>query len=201
MANIIDSLGADFINKRFMHAMFLKDNHVYRVAMCQDGAVLCRNIDKNEDLHIPKEFFTGFKVFAYPKLGYRRLGKHYVGFGVKEQSAMRGLSFERVDFHPSQATGVLAKLGLAKADGNKERMLQIMRPTFDKLDSLKELYDGKRSNVVLNESLIVEPSTKEVDGQFDIFYDQVRVGAADDAGKIKWTTPKYERHIKPMLGL
>lgn len=206
MANIVDSLGADFINKRFQHAMFLKDGDVYKVYTCRPNpltglydTVSCKRLRDGKEENIRNDFFTGFKVFAYPRLGYRRLGTNSIGYAIKEQSAYRGLSMERVHVQDSPATRLLRGLGLNGDYDMKKRSIIIMQPEFDKLRDLPAVLAGEKSGLVLSESLIIEPDTKKAEGHFSVLFDQVEVATVTERGVYKWATPKYERHIKPML--
>lgn len=201
--NMIDSLGEEQINQQFVHAMFLRDDKTYKLVGIYDKAkVQCVCLEDGKPELVDRNFFTGFKVFAYPKLGYRRFGKHSIGYCVKVQSKKRGLATDRVKVNMSPCTQRLQAYGFAREEAGKkyDKGIIIMRPKFDSPDKIKDLLNGKESGVVLNESVIIEPSVVAVDGLFDVWYEQVKVGTLNDAdGKYNWLSPKYERLVRQSL--
>ena len=199
--NMIESLGFDQINKQFANALFVREGKVWKLqGVVGEGVVTCTCLDDNKQVQIPNDFFTGFKVFAYPKLGYRRFGTHNIGYCLKVQSKMRGLSADRVKVLASPVTQRINAYGFGDVGERKfNKSVIIMQPKFDTPDKIKDLLDGKLTGVVLNESVIIEPSVRDVEGKFDVWYEQVLAGVLDDNGKYKWTTPKYERLVRPSL--
>lgn len=200
--NMIDSLGQEQINQQFVHAMFLRDDKTYKIVGTNDrNTIQCVCLEDGKPELIGNDFFTGFKVFAYPKLGYRRFGKHSIGYCYKVQSKKRGLSTDRVKINLSPVTNRLQAYGFGmEADKKYNKGIIIMRPKFDSPAKIKDLLDGKESGVVLNESVIIEPSVIAPDGLFDVWYEQVKVGSVNDAdGKYTWLSPKYERLVRQSL--
>lgn len=199
--NMIESLGVDQINAQFVDAMFLRNDKTYVLkGVYGAGQTQCVCLEDGRAELIDNDYFTGFKVFAYPKLGYRRFGKHSIGYCFKVQSKKRGLTTGRVKVANSPVTARLSAYGFAGVEDRKaNKGVIIMRPTFDNPLKLKDLLDGKESGLVLSESVIIEPTVRDINGQFDIWHEQAHIGSIDDAGKFKWYSPKYERLVRPLL--
>jgi hypothetical protein len=110
---MVDSLGPQFFGEKFNEALFRRDDKTYELVGVGNGKkVRVINVNTGDNEDVPYDFFTGFKVFAYPRLGWRRFGENYVAYCTKTQSAKRGLSTRRVERSPSLVTQRLRELGL-----------------------------------------------------------------------------------------
>lgn len=190
--NMVRSLGRDYFNNFFAGALFLKDDKVLRVEHADSRVVACLNITDASSEQVPAEFFTGFKTFNYPVLGYRRLKPHVHAFLTKKQSVHRGLRSNTMNVDFSGATHLLNDLGIVRATASEsERALAAFSHQFDNMSDLPKLLSGEVSGLVLSPHILIEPSVEAEDGWYSIFYKRALIGKMNSRGGITWTSPNH----------
>lgn len=164
--SLIESMGAQYFREWFNGALFLYEGRPCMVSDLQGGQVSCIRIDSprgsaDHYLNIPHQFFTGFKVFEYPPLGYRRVD-NIVYHVHRTQSAYRGLRANLLTFELSPLSYMLqaSERTAVRIAGitNNQRLCQVMAPTFDTRASLDALVAGRQVAVVPSEDVCIEPS-------------------------------------------
>lgn len=180
--SLISSMGVSYFREWFHGALFIYNNRPCQVEDTDGVTVSCRYLDTTTDraVSIPAQFFTGFKVFEYPPLGYRRVG-NVVYHVHRSQSAYRGLRANLLTFELSPI-GYLLQSNERTAVGNSTnalnlRLTQVMTPTFDTRASLDDLIAGRRAGVVPSEDVCIEPSVNGED--YVVLYREKQVGTMD----------------------
>ena len=198
--NMVESLGIEFFGDRFRNALFLHDGKVLKIGRIVGGGVNCENVETGQGEVVDFNVFDGFKKFAYPPLGYRRLAPDIVAFATKNHTYYRGLRDERIDYKYSAVSKQLADEGLARIDyTRRDRERELMRPTFDALDTVDELIAGDRANVVLNENILIEPDLFADEDKFALYHRRRRAGVMLPDKKIKYFSKEFENLIKPYV--
>lgn len=198
--SLIQSLGADYFNQFFNRALFLYEGRVLEVTRTSNTYVDCIDRTTGDLVRVPNAFFTGFKVFEYPKLGYRRFNEHCVGFATKIQSAMRGLKAENVEVQYSPVTRAIAAIRGTRAGAGRDIMSKpLMTPQYDKASEMQALLDGRKTGLVLNEFVLIEPSLSADNAAFNIFYKQARVGKMSAGGVCSWYNDKHSGYITKIM--
>ncbi|MEG3035773.1 MAG: hypothetical protein RR877_09855 [Aurantimicrobium sp.] len=164
--SLIESMGTRYFSEWFTSALFLYEDRPCMVNELRSDGVACTRIDaqrgaRDQYVVVPSAFFTGFKVFEYPPLGYRRVG-NVVYHIHRTQSAYRGLRANLLTFEMSPLSYMLqaserTASALAGITTN-QRLCQVMKPEYDTRASLDALVAGTQVAVVPNEDVCIEPS-------------------------------------------
>ncbi len=198
--NMVASLGADFFGDRFRNALFLYDGKVMKISRVGGAGVQCENVETGREEIVAFDFFDGFKKFAYPPLGYRRLAPNIVAFATKNHTYMRGLRDERIDYKYSPVSRQLTDERVLRLDYKRnDRERELLRPTYDKLDDLNELIAGDRANVVLNENILIEPDLFGDEDKFAVYHRRRRAGVMLPDKKIRYFSNEFENLVKPHM--
>lgn len=198
MSNLIASLTREYFNSYFNHALIDYNGDVLRVVEAGSSVVVAENLSREGDVvNIPHSHFTGFKVFSYPLLGYRRFGDR-IGWMGKKQSVKRGLRTENITVSWSAATRLLVDLGAVPLVRltESEKALAAFNSKFDTPKDVPDLLAGDRVGLVFNPNLIVEPSTEAEDDWYSVVYKQAVVGKMDNKGVVTWKAPQHS-HLLP----
>lgn len=200
MPNMIDSLGVDWFTKKFRDAMFVHNGRVYRVVGIVDHEnVYTKDLTTGDNVNIPYDVFTGFSKFQYPLLGYRRIADNAVVWCTKIHSALRGLRTEKVNTTYTPTTERLIMDGVIRPR-NDQLPIQVMAPSFDTKDKIKDLLENKTANVVLNASVLIEPDlTVDID-QYVVFHRLNRAATLAPDGTYTYLTKQYSKLLTPILG-
>lgn len=192
--NLIEQMGATYFTEKFANSYFLSKDRVYQVLDAQrTDRIRVVDVLAEDTKILPASVFTGFKVFEYPLLGYRKFGDHLYGYASKRQTSNRGFRSEQVNITWSSCTRALMDLGLAgrtRVD-EKAKAVALLQPKFDSLKDMQLLLDGKSSGLVLSSNVMIEPSTESADGWYSVLYKQACVGAINSRGDVKWKNPAF----------
>lgn len=199
--NMIDSLGADWFHKRLTGGHFVLDGNVMRVMGVDNKRVVCKNVKTGDHKDMPRDFFTGFKIFAYPALGYRKYSDDLALFLRKKHSWNRGLRRNCLSYQCSPVTTyIITKYGndMAKLGKNVQPPDDIvslaMLPEYDPPTKVPDVLAGKRATVVLSSDVIVEPNMNREEAEDYIIYFRERpCGNITAAGEIHWYTDEYKQ--------
>lgn len=198
MPNLIEQMGAPYFTEKFGNSYFTNDGRVYQVLDAQRTDRIRVHDAKSDEIKVlPASVFTGFKVFEYPLLGYRKFGDHLYGYASKKQTSNRGFRIEQVMITWSACSRALMDLGLAGRQrvDDKRKAIALLQPQFDSLKDLPKLLEGKVSGLVLNSNIMIEPSTENADGWYTVLYKQAAVGAINSRGDVKWKNPAFAEVI------
>lgn len=181
--SLIESMGQSYFREWFNGALFVYNGSVLSVSDTDGSTVRCVNLEVGRDaagyvVRVPYEFFTGFKVFEYPPLGYRRVG-NVVYHVHRSQSAYRGLRGNLLTFELSPLSYLLqgnerTAPRVSNVTAN-QRLVEVMKPTYDTRASLDELIAGRQTAVVPSEDVCIEPSL--VNDNYDVLYRGKVVGS------------------------
>lgn len=194
MPNLIEMMGANYFNEKFANAYLVIDGRVLQVGMCNRAdRVHCMDVEAGEAKIIPSNKFTGFKAFEYPLLGYRKFGEHMYGYAYKRQTANRGFRSEQVNITWTGCTRALADLGLIKQGRitDSAKVVALLKPQFDSIKDLPKLLNGEVSGLVLNNNVMIEPSTTKAGGWYSILYKQAEVGEINSKGVVSYNEPGF----------
>lgn len=183
--SLIQSMGLRYFQEWFHGALFIREGKVLQVSEANSEAVFCRVLNPTtggtSSESVPHEFFTGFKVFEYPPLGYRRVGNitHHVH---RTQSAYRGLRANLLTFEYSPLTYLLQNnerthTSQSTSAGLNKKLAAVMLPQYDTRASLDLLVAGRQASVVPNEDVCIEPSISGED--YVVLYRCKIVGTMD----------------------
>lgn len=198
--SLINSLGSDYFTQFFRQGLFVYEGRVLEIVGVNNNHVLAYERSTGNEVRVPNAFFTGFKVFEYPSLGYRRFNDTTVGYVTKVQSAYRGLRTSQIDVAYSPTTRAIADSTRARAGVSKETMAsELMKPTFNTMADLPKLLEGDITGLVLNEAVLIEPSLTQDNAGFNIFYKQARIGKMSAAGVASWYNDKHNKYISSLL--
>lgn len=200
--SLIEELGRDYFNEMCINALLLHNDTVYKIVNSTSSSVILENMeDRNveERLSLPHDFFTGWKVFAYPVLGYRRLGEHVVGYANRRQSTRRGLRADSLNFNLCPSSNFLVQNGLARTPNATERSVAAMKPKFDRYEeALPELLAGERCSIVLSDNLLIDTDCEGNNPLgFNVYMRTRVIGRMDRRGRIRWTDPALSDVLAP----
>lgn len=176
--SMIERLGIRYCQDYLSGALMIYNGRPALIGDIGDRIVRISYVDTNggrED--IPHAFFTGWKVLAYPELGYRRVGN--VTYHVqRSQSAYRGLRPNTLNFENTPVSYLLVRdeqTAHRCALSNNPRLAAVMLPQYDGNAELDALLRGELVSVVPNQNICIEPSLN--DNSYAILYRTKMVGS------------------------
>lgn len=200
--NLVEALGRDYFNERYVGALMLHDGNVVSVRGAADAGVVAnvlverggKIIKTPPSVTIPYDRFTGFEVFKAPALGYRKIENscYFIRQPVVRSHASAFFT-DRITMTGSRATNYLQNLGgLTPArTADPATISQLYFPTYDTIGKWELLVGGEESSLVLSSKIIVEPSTRMDDDVYDILYDNVIIGTVGSTKKPRARTPAF----------
>lgn len=206
MPNLVEELSANYFTEFFSGALFLNGDNLFQVESANRTRVAVRAFTPagtGDSQSIPADFFTGYKTFEYPILGYRRLGPHKNAYLTRRQTTARGLRPNSIISNITPASNMLRELGLVPPEPSSlaERMkaYTAFKPVFDTLDELPAMLNGDKFGLVLSPSILIEPSVDAVNDWFNVYYRQSIIGKMNSRGAVTWTSPAYSA-LLPEIG-
>lgn len=194
---MVESLTRDYFNSYFGNALFDYNGKVHRILEAGRYGVLCRNIEDRTDVTLENDTFKGFKTFAYPVLGYRRMKENVVAYLIRKQSTQRGLRFNSFETSYSPCTQALEAMGLVNPRSDEDsRSLAAFRQTFDTLDDMPKLLKGELAQLVLSPFILIEPSVAADADWYSVFYKRSLVGKMDNKGNVEWNDPSFSNLLQ-----
>lgn len=191
MNNMIESCGAEWCNRRVAGGYFLHEGNVLRADTFSRRTVQCTNVAKDEFVELDPKVFTGFRVFMYPRLGYRRHPKSgVVVFMRRINSYDRGLRPRRVS---CVVTAANLAMGRDPAIPDAERMDMVFRPQYDDITAVRDVIAGERISAILNEDILVEPSMNADQREYTVYYRTVRAATISPDKAVTWRSAAYEQ--------
>lgn len=195
--NLVQSLGRPYFADYFRNAMFVKDDEVLRVETAERSGVTCSRLRDQSYVTVPFDFFQGFKTFAYPELGYRRIKDNVIGYMNRKQSVHRGLRSNHISTVLSPCTTLLVDLGQVNGLINEnEKGLAVWNKTFDTLADLPRLLAGELTGLVLSPALLIEPSVETANDWYSVYYMRSLIGKVNSRGTFTWSNPNHSTLIE-----
>jgi len=196
-SNMIERLGADWFNQRCGGAFFLFEGKLLLLRGVANDAVKAETTEAITK--IPMDYFSGFKVFEYPALGYRKYGKGWCVFMTKKHTFHRGLREGCVNIQLSPVSQLVynklyRKLG--ETDMPPEgwrKMHAVFFPEYDTAADMEDLFAGKRPCVVMNADIMVEYDVSNPAAKGFVIYHRERpIGWISPEREYKWRTEEYK---------
>lgn len=202
--NLLDSTGADWFRRRVVGAAFLHQDRVLQIeGMADADRLQVRDLTNGAKRdYVSKKIITGFGVFAYPQLGYRKVyGGKLAAHFTKKHSYERGLRSAHLLYELTPASSLV--YNMQRGELNQERnenLIQALKPDYDKVDVLEALLAGDRVSAVLSHDVCVEPSVADDDEDYVVMYRQRAAARLNHKKEFRWYTPAYRRAVQPLLG-
>lgn len=206
MPNLVEELSAGYFTDFFAGALFLNGDALYQVDSATRTRVAVRPFNAagtGDQQTIPADFFTGYKTFEYPILGYRRIGPHKITYLTRRQTTARGLRPASIISTISPATQMLRETGLTPPESSSQvdraKSVAAFKPEFDNLGELPAMLSGDKFGLVLSANIMIEPSVDAVNDWFNVYYKQSLIGKMNSRGAVTWTSPAYAT-LLPEIG-
>lgn len=197
--NLVEKLEPGYFADMCSGATFAKDGRVLEVSsVASNYAVRCSDVtDPNNitPVSVSSDFFTGWKAFSHPDLGYRKIGS-FIVFIEKQQSVSRGLRPRNLRYRWSEVTSALANSNAVTGLNfptlyDAGLLKQVFFPKFDSLNELGNLLSGKTVGLVLNENILIEPNVANDSDNYNIYYNTRKIGEVSSAGSFTFTKPAH----------
>lgn len=197
--NLIQSLGSRYCNDMISNAIILYEGRPAIIAGMGDSHCNVTYLDgSRESARVPSDYFSGWKVLAYPPLGYRRIGNAI--FHVhRAQTAYRGIRAGILTFRESPMTALMQRHAERTETSypmgdTYQRLASVVKPDFDNRASLDLLVSGRLFGVVPNEDFCIEPSTTE--NNYTVLYREKQVGTMDTSKRFTISNPAVEAFLR-----
>lgn len=199
MSNLVESLGARYVNDYFGLAMFRHEDNVYKfhAALSNTEAEVARLDKRNSEpwwnvMRVPVDMVKDFTSFAVPRLGYRiiKWGPDDLLMKLEHQrSTRRGFRLELVRTESSTISTML----FGEVDGvfnayNEAQQANICYfPEFDTVKSgINKLLSCETTAVALSPDMAIILDVEQAGHiPFSVLYRGTRIGTVDDAGRIR----------------
>lgn len=173
----------------------MHEGKLLRLVEVHKDQVVAQSHTNGEYVTLPADVLTGFGVFRYPPLGYRKFGPGLALWLHKTHSYYRGLRAQSINITLSPVSTLLYtnyNRKMNNAFNVPNAMDMVFFPKYDTLEAMDTLYNGDVPCVVLNENLLVEANVvnKEAQG-YTIYFKQTPCATIDDGKNIHWHTPEY----------
>ena len=202
MSNLLQTCGEDWFSRRVSGAWMVLDAQLIKVMRPISATeVEVYNDTIGDRKVVPASVFTGFKVFNYPEMGYRKLSGGIAAWMTKQHGVNRGIRADHLEIEWSPASLFLYNAGYCNKIRVQEtdKVKALFFPQYDKPQDLSALRNGHISTVVLSADLLVEPSIYGDEDAYTIFYRKERAGRMLPDGAIEFATPEYKKLLSPFL--
>lgn len=195
--NMIARLGREWCEQRVVGGHFVHDGKLLMVRNVLADGVSCIERKTDKRVMLPLDVFTGFKIFRYPPLGYRKFGPGLAVWLTKQHSYNRGLRERCIQPELSPVSELLHLNYNREMQGQfnlPESLLELVFfPEYDTVEELPKLYEGVIPSVVLNENVLVEAnvSNERADGHI-VYFKRRPCAAISKKQKFRWLSSAYE---------
>lgn len=199
--NLMDSCGVDWFRRRVVGGHFVHEGKVLKISGVYDADKIDTvDISNERRVIIDKNVISGFSVFAYPELGYRRV-KNVALWLSKIHSYDRGMRDKHLQSEYTPASMVLHRNLPGGAEANRrDIMTAALMPTFDGPADIKKVLDGDQYCAVLNPHVLIEPSNVQEDEHFNVFFRRRNIARLMPDGKMHYFKPQHEAVLRPLFG-
>lgn len=200
--NMITRLGYDWFNDRCTGAHFLYKGKIYVVLGATALGVVAQEYGAGNEIKLSHEYFSGFKVFEHPPLGYRKLGNGFAMYLTRRNTYQRGLRSDTVKLEHSPVTELVrrkftGKLGLMLV---ADKMRAVFNPEFDSVDKLHDLFAAKLPCVVLSADVLVEYNVFNTKARgWVVYFKRQPVCNIDPKRRMRWHSEEYKAALSHLF--
>lgn len=193
--DLFQQLGHGYSNEMLMGAPFLYKGEAYLLGEVTEGKTISAFRLVGDDpasvvakaTKLPAEFFTGWKSFAFPTLGYRSVRNGQVlAYLSRNNSVRRGLNPRdiRVEYHDvSHTCSAAYGFNLGSYNQNNAKAALVMKPQYTGFnEGIARILQGEIPSFALSADFAVAPH--EDVPYLEILFRQRRVGLIDETGKV-----------------
>lgn len=200
-SNMVERLGADWFNGRCAGGHFVYNGKLMYIRQAGQINVLCTDAKTGDNEKVPVEFFTGFKIFEYPTLGYRKFGIGFAMWLSKRHTYNRGLNERSINQEYSPVTLYLLQKyqrRMGKAFEPPRLVLPLVFfPEYDTVADLPRLFNGEMPCVVLNENVMVEANIVNPKAEgWTVYFRQRPCATIDLTHKFHWFNDGYKQALE-----
>lgn len=195
---MIASMGLRYCSEYLTNALMVYEGRPAQLMEVMDDYCGIRFLDGRSpsSARAPHSYFTGWRVFAYPELGYRRVG-NVVYHVHRQQTAYRGLRANILSFENSPLSALLTHSERFEGrvlPNTSQRLSAVLTPTYDTSTQLDELIAGTLSGVVPNQHICIEPSL--TDDTYIILYRTKIIGHMDRSKNFHINNPALLAEVR-----
>jgi hypothetical protein len=200
MANLVQSLGANYIREFFRGSLFCRDGFIHMINSASDQIITTNKIPLNgeakaerwSDGQVPADTISSFLDVSWPKLGYRNIVTNAGNVAVfisSARSTLRGLREDNLSYSDLPISDVLYVNATNNGTGAQGtyRLKQIFMPTWISFkEGMRQIGEGAISSFALNEDIAVGLSVDQGPNRYcDIFFREKVVGFIGNDGRVE----------------
>lgn len=181
--SFVNTLGRDYAHENLSGAVFMYEGAAYSLDDISEDCdeFTATNLATGRSSRFDVDMITGWKMFKYPKLGYRSLSKDVVVWCSRAQSYVRGLNANNLRTAYSNFTYTFSEsTGQYNNFNWRDKMRAVLMPVFHTKEDVVKLFAGEIPHVVLNEDVLIElpssPGDKEV---WEVYFRTNLLGSID----------------------
>jgi len=201
--SFVNTLGRDYAHENLSGAVFMLDGSAYSLEEISDDCdeFTATNLSTGRSRSFDIDLITGWKMFKYPKLGYRSLSPNIALWCTRSQSYSRGLNSGNLRCAYSNFTRKMSD-NVFLADDNDwvARMRAVLLPVFHTKADMATLFAGEIPHVVLSEDVLIElPCVGEDDDKWEVYYRTNLLGSINSQLAITATNPNNTKLIERVI--
>lgn len=170
----LNDIGRDYAHETLRGSVFMHEGQAYTVDEIPENrsTFYATNLVTSAAREFDSSLITGWKMFKYPKLGYRSFNKNSAAWLYRNTSYNRGLNASNLRLNYSPFTRNLSEsMDTLGNTQNRDRLRAVVFPEFHTKEDLVRLFSGEIPHVVLNEDVLIElPVGHTEDTVFDVYY-------------------------------
>lgn len=202
-SNMIERLGREWCNQRMVGGNFVHDGKLMQVMRVGNAGVTCQVLKTGKIVELSQDVFTGFKVFRYPPLGYRKYGPGLALWLSKVHSYQRGLRDRCINVQFSPVSTLLYNSYNHKMDRKFDppgTMELVFFPQYDTVDDLPKLYEGDTPCIVLNENVLIEANIANENAEgYTVYFKRNPCATIDYKHRLHWFSAAYQEALAPIF--
>jgi len=168
--SFVNTLGRDYAHENLSGAVFMLEGSPYELESISDDCdeFTATNLSTGRSRSFDIDLITGWKMFKYPKLGYRSLSTNIALWCTRSQSYSRGLNNSNLRCSYTNFTSKLSdNMRLDDSHDWRERVRAVLLPVFHGKDDVAKLLAGDIPHVVLSEDVLIELPSSDADMETD----------------------------------
>jgi len=203
--SFVNTLGRDYAHENLSGAVFLLEGSPYELESISDDCdeFTATNLSTGRSRSFDIDLITGWKMFKYPKLGYRSLSTNIALWCTRSQSYSRGLNNSNLRCNYTAFTSKLSdNMRLDDSHDWHERMRAVLLPVFHGKADVAKLLAGDIPHVVLSEDVLIELPSSDADmetDKWDVFYRTNLLGSITPQLNVISTSPANTKIIERIL--
>ena len=203
MKSFVNTIGREYAHENLCGAAFMHEGSAYSLDDISEDCdeFTATNLATGRTKVFDTEMITGWKMFKYPKLGYRSLSKDVAVWCSRGQSYARGLNannlrtaFSNFTYTFSESTGHYSNFSW------RDRMRAVLMPVFHTKEDVKRLFSGELPHVVLNEDVLIELPSSPGDAEvWEVYFRNNLLGSIDASLNITATEMANRKIIERIV--